>query len=108
LTTAWALRLDDAERAHLFDLAQTASPVARRPRRRNPRSWAPHASLQWTLDAITAGPAFLRNGRLDMLAANALGRAFYMDVYDMPGQPPNIARFTFLDERAHEFYPDCV
>ena len=106
LTTAWALRLDDAERAHLFDLAQTASPVARRPRRRNPRSWAPHASLQWTLDAITAGPAFLRNGRLDMLAANALGRAFYMDVYDMPGQPPNIARFTFLDERAHEFYPD--
>ena len=62
--------------------------------------------MQWTLDAITAGPAFLRNGRLDMLAANALGRAFYMDVYDMPGQPPNIARFTFLDERAHEFYPD--
>jgi hypothetical protein len=27
-------------------------------------------------------------------------------VFDMPGRPPNIARFTFLDERAHEFYPD--
>ena len=24
----------------------------------------------------------------------------------MPGQPPNIARFTFLDERAFRFYPD--
>ncbi|MBA4102491.1 MAG: transcriptional regulator, partial [Arthrobacter sp.] len=33
-------------------------------------------------------------------------RAFYKDCYDMPGQPPNIARFTFLDERARRFYPD--
>lgn len=103
---ARALRLDDAERAHLFDLAHAASPVGRPPRRRNPRSWAPHPSLQWALDAITAGPAFVRNGRMDLLAANALARAFYRDVYDMPRQPPNIARFTFLDERAVEFYPD--
>ena len=103
---AKALRLDAAERAHLFDLAHAASPVARPPRKRNPRSWSPHSSLQWTLDAVTAGPAFVRNGRMDLLAANALGRAFYKDVYDMPGQPPNIARFTFLDERAHNFYPD--
>ncbi|SIO84962.1 Putative DNA-binding protein in cluster with Type I restriction-modification system [Nocardiopsis sp. JB363] len=103
---AKALLLDDAERAHLFDLAHAASPVARPPRRRSPKSWIPHASLQWMLDAVTAGPAFVRNGRMDLLAANALARAFYKDVYDMPGQPPNIARFTFLDERAHDFYPD--
>ena len=103
---AKALRLDTAERAHLFDLAHAASPVARPPRKRNSKCWSPHPSLQWTLDAVTAGPAFVRNGRMDLLAANALGRAFYKDVYDMPGQSPNIARFTFLDERAHEFYPD--
>lgn len=103
---ARALRLDDAERAHLFDLAHAASPVARPPRRRNPKSWTPHPSLQWMLDAITGGPAFVRNGRMDILAANALARAFYRDVYDMPGQPPNIARFTFLDDRARDFYPD--
>ena len=103
---AKALLLDDAERAHLFDLAHAASPVARPPRRGNPKYWVPHPSLQWILDAVTAGPAFVRNGPLDILAANVLGRAFYQDVYDMPGQPPNIARFTFLDERAHEFYPD--
>lgn len=103
---ARALQLDDAERAHLFDLAHAASPVARPPRRRNPKTWVAHQSLQWALDAITAGPAFVRNGRLDILAVNPLARAFYKDVYDMPGQPPNIARFTFLDERAHEFYPD--
>lgn len=103
---ARALLLDDAERAHLFDLAHAASPVARPPRRRNSKGWVPHPSLQWSLDAVTAGPAFVRNGRMDLLAANALARAFYKDVYDMPGEPPNIARFTFLDERAYQFYPD--
>lgn len=101
-----ALLLDDAERDHLFNLAQAASPVGRPRRKRNPKSWTPHPSLQWILDAVTAGPAFVRNGRMDLLAANALGRAFYKDAYDMPGQPPNIARFTFLDERAYNFYPD--
>ncbi|HMR48409.1 MAG TPA: helix-turn-helix transcriptional regulator [Arachnia sp.] len=103
---ARALRLDDAERAHLFDLAHAASPVARPPRRRSPKGWTPHPSLQWILDAVTDGPAFVRNGRMDILATNPLARAFYRDVFDMPGQPPNIARFTFLDERANEFYPD--
>ena len=103
---ARALRLDDAERAHLFDLAQAASPVARPPRRRTSKSYVPHQSLQWVLDAITAGPAFVRNGRMDLLAVNPLMRAFYKDCYDMPGQPPNLARFTFLDERARQFYPD--
>lgn len=103
---ARALRLDEAERAHLFDLAHAAGPVARPRRRRNPRGWTPHPSLQWTLDAITAGPAFVRNGRMDLLAVNALARAFYKDTFDMPGSPPNVARFTFLDERARDFYPD--
>ena len=103
---ARALNLDDAERAHLFDLAHAASPVARPPRRRNSTSYVPHQSLQWALDAVTAGPAFVRNGRMDLLAVNPLARAFYKDCYDMPGQAPNIARFTFLDDRAHEFYPD--
>lgn len=103
---AKALRLDEAERAHLFDLAHAASPVARPPRRRDPRRWTPHPSLQWALDAVTAGPAFIRNGRMDLLAVNPLARAFYAELYDMPGQPPNIARHTFLDDRARAFYPD--
>jgi transcriptional regulator with XRE-family HTH domain len=103
---ARALRLDDAERAHLFDLAHAASPVARPPKRRSSKSWTPHTSLQWALDAVTSGPAFVRNGRMDLLAVNTLARAFYKDVYDMPGQPPNLARFIFLDERGRDFHPD--
>ncbi|MGW1236395.1 helix-turn-helix transcriptional regulator [Streptomyces californicus] len=106
---ARALRLDDAERAHLANLAQAAdgSDALTRPRRRTagPR-WTPHRSLQWTLDAITAGPAFVRNGRMDVLAANPLFRAFYADLYATPGNQRNLARFTFLDPASRRFYPD--
>ncbi|MDO4631131.1 MAG: helix-turn-helix transcriptional regulator [Corynebacterium sp.] len=102
---AKALRLDDAERAHLFNLAHAASSVARPPRKHTTK-WTPHKSLQWTLDAVTVGPAFVRNGRMDLLAVNPLARAFYAELYDMPGQPPNIARHDFLDDRAQSFYPD--
>ncbi|WP_291799313.1 helix-turn-helix transcriptional regulator [Brevibacterium sp.] len=103
---AKALQLDDAERAHLFDLAHAASPVARPPQRRRANGWRPQPGLQWALDAVTAGPAFVRNGRMDLLAVNPLARAFYTELYEMPGQRPNIARHAFLDERALAFYPD--
>jgi transcriptional regulator with XRE-family HTH domain len=105
---ARALQLDDAERAHLLNLAHTATgaDTLTRPRKRATRMWTPDPSLQWILDAVTAGPAFVRNGRMDLLAANPLGRAFYTDVYASGGQPPNLARFTFLDPAARRFYPD--
>ncbi len=63
-------------------------------------------SLQWTLDVVTAGPALVTNGRQDLLAANQLGRAFFTDLYDSDAQPPNMARFQFLDPAARRFYPD--
>jgi transcriptional regulator with XRE-family HTH domain len=105
---ARALRLDPAERAHLFDLAQAAdgSSALTRPRRNATRRWTPRPGLQWTLDAITAAPAFIGNGRSDLVAANHLGRALYSDLYIDPTRPPNFARFTFLDSAAHRFYPD--
>jgi hypothetical protein len=61
--------------------------------------------LRWTLDTITA-PAIVGNNRMDLLAANHLGRAMYSDVYTDPTSPPNFARFTFLDSAAHRFFPD--
>ncbi|MEV5342122.1 helix-turn-helix transcriptional regulator [Streptomyces sp. NPDC052676] len=106
---ARALQLDDAERAHLVNLAQAAdgSDALTRPRRRRAKEqWKPHRSLQWVLDAVTAGPAFVRNGRMDVLAANQLFRAFYADLYAAPGNQQNLARFTFLDPAARRFYPD--
>ncbi|MFE4626569.1 helix-turn-helix transcriptional regulator [Streptomyces mirabilis] len=105
---ARALQLDDAERAHLLNLAQAAdgTDVLTRPRRRTTRAWSPHRSLQWVLDAVTAGPAFVRNGRMDILAANQLARAFYADIYATSGNQANLARFNFLDPASRRFYPD--
>jgi hypothetical protein len=105
---ARALQLDDTERAHLLHLAQAAegSDALARPRARPSRQWKPPKSLQWTLDAVTAGPAFVVNGRLDVLAANQLARAFFSDLYDGRAQPPNMARFQFLEPAARRFYPD--
>jgi transcriptional regulator with XRE-family HTH domain len=106
---AKALQLDDAERAHLLHLAQAAdgSDALTRPRRRtNTRQWTPHRSLQWTLDAITAGPAIVGNGRMDILAANRLARAFYTDLFANPDNRQNLGRFQFLDPASRRFYPD--
>ena len=105
---ARALQLDDAERAHLFHLAHAAdgTSAGMRPRRRTGKTWTPRPALRWVLDGITA-PAIVRNGRMDLLAANQLGRAMHASVYDSdPGDPPNFARYTFLDEDSHRFYPD--
>jgi transcriptional regulator with XRE-family HTH domain len=96
---ARALQLDDAERAHLFDLARAAQPTPARPRRRRPKHHV-RPEVQWTLDAITGAPAFVSNERLDILAANQLGRALFSELYDAPSRPVNTARFVFLDPRA--------
>ena len=107
---ARALQLDDAERTHLFDLAHAADGTSAflRPRRRTTKRWSPRPSLQWALDAITNGPAIVRNGRMDLLATNHLGRAMHSSLCDCDpdGQQPNFARYTFLDDDSHSFYPD--
>jgi transcriptional regulator with XRE-family HTH domain len=97
---ARALQLDDAERAHLFDLARAAGPMAKRPRRSAPKQIRP--SVQRLLDAITGAPALVQNGRLDILGANQLARALYSELFRDPTRPANHARFNFLSPRAHE------
>jgi transcriptional regulator with XRE-family HTH domain len=101
---AYALRLDDAERAHLFDLARATSPIAPRGRHR-PAQQRVRPSVQRILDSIAA-PATVSNMRCDHLAANQLGRALYAPLFDSREQPPNSARFTFLDPAAQEFFVD--
>jgi len=100
---ARALQLDEVERTHLFHLARATQPGTRAPRRATARL---RPTVLRLLDAIDGAPAFVRNGRLDILGANALGRALYAPHFSSPRQPPNTARFVFLDPRAPEFYPD--
>lgn len=100
---ARALQLDDDECAHLYDLARSVAPGS--PRKRPVPASPITASVQQVLDSMSV-PAVVQNGRLDLLAANDLGRALYADLFTMAKQPPNIARYVFLDPRAEAFYAD--
>jgi transcriptional regulator with XRE-family HTH domain len=122
---ARALQLDEAERTHLFDLAATASapgqagrsapggPGPGRPRRPFSPPRVREGVLR-VLDSISA-PAYVRNNRMDVLAANRLGRALFADVYAEGATGFNLARYLFLDPRSRGFYTqwdvvarDCV
>ena len=101
---ARALQLDDAERTHLFDLARAAN-AGPRPRRR-PAPQKVRPGIQRVVDAVTDAPAWVRNGRMDLLAANPLARALYSELFDDPVRPVNTARFTYLNPRARTFFTD--
>jgi len=99
---ARALQLSEAERAHLLDLLRTAG-TTRAPRRRPPAQRV-RPTVQRVLVSMIGTPAFVLNGRLDILSANDLGLALYAPVYADPVRPPNTARFVFLDPGATEFF----
>lgn len=100
---ARALLLDEAERAHLFDLARAANAgtaVRRRPAARRVRP-----GVQHILDCQLS-PAWVSNGRGDIVATNRPGRALMSPLFDDPARPVNHARFRFLNPRAVDFYLD--
>lgn len=98
-----ALQLDEAERDHLFTLARSAG-SGRARRRRVPTTVRP--AVQQVLDAISDAPAWVRNGRHDIVAMNRLGRALYTPVLADPRRPANTSRFVYLDPAAREFFVD--
>ncbi|WP_426516439.1 helix-turn-helix domain-containing protein [Diaminobutyricibacter sp. McL0618] len=98
-----ALQLNEAESEHLFDLARAASPSAR-PRRKPAMAVAP--SVRRLLGSMVGVPSFVRNGRLDILAINDLGRALYSEAFGNGSRPVNLARFQFLDPHSNNLYPD--
>src|SRR5262249_37840476 len=62
--------------------------------------------IQQVLDAITDAPAWVRNARHDMLAANRMARALYAPLLADPRRPANNARFVYLDPAARAFFAD--
>ena len=100
---ARALQLDEAERAHLLDLVRSATA---RPARRRPTQDHVRPTVLRVIEGITEYPAYVRNGRLDVLATNALGAALYAEVLDDRPLPVNLAQFVFFDRRATEFFVD--
>ncbi len=101
---ATALQLDEAERDHLFHLARRSGTGG--PRRRRPAT-AVRSTLQQVLDAVSAAPAWICNGRYDVLATNHLARALFAPVLADPRRPANTARFVYLaTDSARAFFVD--
>ena len=102
---ARALQLGEAETDHLADLARAAGPPPRR-RRSRPAEQTVMPMLQRFLDAVTGAPMWVRDRRLDFVAANSLGRALYAPILDDVASQGNTARFTFLNPASQVFFPD--
>ncbi|HEY0815710.1 MAG TPA: helix-turn-helix transcriptional regulator [Pseudonocardia sp.] len=99
---AAALQLDDAERTHLFDLAY-AAPRGTRPRRVSHRDRL-RPSIRHLLHAMTDVPAYVRNGRTDILAMNRLGAALFPQLAGDGHTPVNLTRALFLDPGTQECF----
>ena len=102
---ARALRLDEPETEHLHDLARAAQPQPIR-RRRPATDSTVRPSLQRFLAALTGTPPWVRNQRMEFIAANPLGHALYAPVLSDPSNQGNNARFVFLNPAARNFYPE--
>ncbi len=100
---ARTLQLDDAERQYLFDLARSAGPSLRRAEKRTSEV---RPAVRQVLEAMADAPAWVRNGRHDILAANRMGRALYAPVFEDVRRPVNTTRFTYLNPAAREFWRD--
>jgi transcriptional regulator with XRE-family HTH domain len=104
---ARALRLDETETAHLRHLARAAGPQPARVRARRDKAPEIRPAIRRVLDSMTGVPAFLRNHRFDLLAANPLGMALYAPMFAAgTALPVNSMRFTFLNPHAQAFYPE--
>lgn len=101
-----ALQLDPAERAHLTDLLRTAG-TPRRARRKSTTSPQPvRPTIQRVLDAMHDTPAIVMSGRLDIIAANPLGRALFSPIFDDQDGAPNNARYIFLNQQSKTYFPE--
>lgn len=72
-------------RPNLADLARAAGPAARTSRKPSAQQVRP--SVARVLELMTEVPAFVNNGRLDVLAANPLAQALYAPLFAEPARP---------------------
>jgi transcriptional regulator with XRE-family HTH domain len=105
---AAALRLDEVERAHLYQLAEAES------RRSHPRKLPaekPTEALLGLLGALGGVPALVLGRRNDVLAWNPMGHALLASHlrFDAPSRAadrPNMTKQLFLDPDAAALYLD--
>ncbi|MEU5969596.1 helix-turn-helix domain-containing protein [Streptomyces globisporus] len=90
---ARALRLTDAEHAHLNHLAR---PARHKKKRRPARVQRVRTGLLYLLDNLDGIPAYVTGARSDILAWNAMAAAVFGDWGALPPGERNWARLVFL------------
>ncbi|QDQ13388.1 helix-turn-helix domain-containing protein [Streptomyces spectabilis] len=99
---ARALRLSNAEHAHLTHLAK---PTAHKKKRGAPTQ-ALRPALQDLLDAMETVPAYVGGRRSDILGWNRMATAVFGDWGALPREQRNWARLVFLDPAVRELFAD--
>ena len=89
-----ALGLGDHDRRHLFELSRPVREVA------TEHDTPTEAVLQGVVQSFTAGPAYVRNARYDLLAFNDAMGDFYGIERGATGLARNLLWLTFTDPRA--------
>jgi transcriptional regulator with XRE-family HTH domain len=105
---AQALRLDEAERRHLRELA---AGTRRRTTARRPAPERVSPAVRQLIAALGEVPVVVLGRRSDVLAWNTAGHALFAghldpDVPQRPAQRPNMARLLFLDAHTRDLYAD--
>ncbi|GAA2446852.1 helix-turn-helix transcriptional regulator [Streptomyces glaucus] len=97
---ARALRLSDAEHAHLVHLAKPKQ------HRKKPaaRTQQVRPALRHLLDSIDGVPAYVTGRRSDILAWNRMAAAVFGDWAELPARERNWARLVFLRPEYRELY----
>jgi transcriptional regulator with XRE-family HTH domain len=99
---AGALRLTDAEHAHLRHLAQP------REHKKKPssRPQSVRGALWQLLDSMDGVPAYIVGRRSDILAWNRMALALFGDWSQLPAQQRNWARLVFLSPAYRDLFAD--
>jgi hypothetical protein len=63
-------------------------------------------SVEQILAGMTGTPAYIRNARMDIVAANSLCFALYTGILSPGALPLNLARLMFLDPRSRNLFVD--
>lgn len=104
---ARVLRLDEAERAHLYSLARPKAKT----RRRTVKPEQVRPGVRLMIESFGDVPALVMGRFVDVLAWNPMAHALLaghrdFDAPNRPSDRPNIARMLFLDPHMRELYAD--
>ncbi|MET7851469.1 helix-turn-helix domain-containing protein [Streptomyces avermitilis] len=99
---ARALRLTNAEHAHLTHLAK---PKAHK-KKQTARPQQVRGALRQLLDALDGVPAYISGQRSDVLAWNRMAAALFGDWAELPPQERNWARMVFLKPEYRDLFVD--